>query len=482
MITFKLQGWAPDADPNTPGIVTEVEMMEPTVRGLRAAASAVDVETTALAAECKGASLITRLDGTQRLFAGTDSAIYEASGASWIPASSATYTGTGDARWEFRQYGDLTLATNGVDDPQYASATTFSALSAMPICKIVEVASGFVMAANISDASHPYPDGWWCSALYDPMDWTPSIATQSARGRITDSPGPITAVRALGGDLVFFKERSITLARYIGPDLIWAFQRVPGDVGAPSQQGVVTDGTALFFWGGDDFYRFDGTRAQPIGEAVRRWFEANANGQALYKMIGQYDRQNSLVRWFFCGRNSTTPDRCIVYHTRTGRWGRADREIEAVVEYVPLALTYETPGQLAGATYNSLAYAQSYDSPLWAAGAGGAAFIDTSHVVRLLSGAGEASSLTTGSFGDDERLLLLRKVRARYSSAPTTASMTNFYTNGSGEDLIEDGTVTGEDRRFDVLRAARWHRLTFAWTGPVEISDIVVDAVPTGTR
>ena len=114
----KFIGYAPDADPATPGVLTECEMMEPALRGMKSAPAAVATNLPALLAECRGAALVTKLDGTKRLIAGTQTDLYEAGTATWTGVSSATYTGSLDGSWDFAQWGNITLAVNGVDMAQ----------------------------------------------------------------------------------------------------------------------------------------------------------------------------------------------------------------------------------------------------------------------------------------------------------------------------------------------------------------------------
>lgn len=482
--SIKVVGWAPDVDPVTPGVITDCSMLEPSLRGMRSAPSAVSVGASALAAECRGAVLVQKLDGSRRLFAGTQTKLYELAGTSWTDRSvgGGTYTGASDSRWMFRQFGDVTIATNGVDTPQESTTGAFADMAEMPKCKLVETVANFVMAANITDAGYQYSDGWWCSALGDHDEWTPDVATQSVQGRLTEAPGPITALRAIGGDVVAFKAKAMFVGRYVGTPIVWSWQAVPGDVGTEAAEGVASDGLRLYFWGGDDFYAFDGSRPQPIGEVVRRWFVANSNPQYLYKTIAQYDRRSSLVRFWFPGTDSTVPNRCVVFNTRTGQWGRADRTIEAAVDFVPGALTYDAPGLLTAATFDSTAYPESYDSPLWTTGAENAAVVDSTHTVRAITGVGEASSMTTGVFGDDERLTLLRRVRVRYAEAPDTASMTEFYSQQSGATYTTGSTSSTSDGKHDFLRTARWHYLRADWTGSVEVTGYSLDAADTGAR
>lgn len=464
-------GFAPDADPTTPGVVTDCEMLEPSVRGMRGAPSLSDTGLPALAAAAQNAVMVKKLDGTRRLLAATQTKLYEAGSASWTDVSSATtYTGSADGRWRFAQFGDVTLAVNNVDPSQSSSTGTFTALAGLPKATLITTAAGFVMTANLADASYAYADGWWCSALYDYTSWTPSIATQAARARLLDAPGAITALKPLGSDIVAFKEKSLFHGVYVGPDVIWAWRRIPGDVGVAGNECVVSDGSQLYWWGGDDFYRYDGSRPQPFGGAVRKWFVQDASRQYLYKMTGTYDRDGGLIRWYYVSSSGNSLDSCIVYNTQTGRWGRANRSIEAVVDYASAAITYDSPGILTGITYDSTAFPASYDSPFWLASAETPAVFDTAHTLYSLTGVSSSSSLTTWDFGADDSYTLLTRVRPRYSTAPTTASLTNYFKFDAGDALTQGATISANDGKFDVLRSARWHRVKFAWTGAVEAS------------
>ena len=477
-------GFAPDADPATPGVITSCEMLEPTARGMRGAPSAAGTDLPALDATCRGAALVTKLDGTKRLIAGTQTKLYEAGSGAWTDRSRAgDYTGSAESRWVFAQFGDVTLAQNGVDRGQSSSSGAFADLTAMPIAPLMESVSGFVMCANIPDAAYQYADAWWCSALYDHTNWTPAIATQCARGRLLDAPGPITALKAFGNDLVVaFKRDAMYLGRYVGPDVIWAWEKLPGSVGAFAAQGVVSDGAALYWWGGDDFYRFDGSRPQPIGAAVREWFAARFSLSYANKMIGSFDRKRSLIRWYYCAGSDSSPASCIVLNTSTGKFGIADRAVEAVVEYVTAGITYDSPGTLAGVTYDSTAWPQSFDSPFWLAAAESPSIFDTSHLLKTLTGASESSSLTTGDMGDDDAVTLLRRIRPRYSQSPAGASMTHYTRARSGDALTQRATIAAHDGKFDVLHSARWHRAKFDFTGDVEVSGINADLQPDGQR
>src|SRR3546814_9965318 len=69
---LELKGFAPDADPATPGILTDCDAIVPTTAGLAAANSLVASELPALAADATSAFSAELLDGSKRLFAATD--------------------------------------------------------------------------------------------------------------------------------------------------------------------------------------------------------------------------------------------------------------------------------------------------------------------------------------------------------------------------------------------------------------------------
>lgn len=106
-----MQGFAPDLDPETPGIVAECDAIVPTVKGLSAAASLASTGLPALAGTPTGAYATQLLDGSKRLFASTDSAIYEASGGAWVDRSrGGGYTGS--QRQRFCVFGNNVIAAN----------------------------------------------------------------------------------------------------------------------------------------------------------------------------------------------------------------------------------------------------------------------------------------------------------------------------------------------------------------------------------
>ena len=157
------------------------------------------------------------LDGSKRTFASSTTKIYEASGGAWIDRSRVgNYSGAN--RHRYTVFGSVVLATNRSEVIQASSpGGAFADIAGAPTAMILVAASGFVMALNINGMTlGDAPDAWGCSAIRDHTNWTPSVTTQCAAGRLLDSPGAIRAGAALGSDVVAYKATSMYLGRYVG--------------------------------------------------------------------------------------------------------------------------------------------------------------------------------------------------------------------------------------------------------------------------
>lgn len=111
MSATEIQGFGPDLDPATPGVLTDCDNIIPTVKGFAAGNSLVDAGFAALDSACKGAYVGTLLDGTKRIVAGTNAKLYDISGGAWTDRSQVGgYTGL--APWRFCMFGNNIIATN----------------------------------------------------------------------------------------------------------------------------------------------------------------------------------------------------------------------------------------------------------------------------------------------------------------------------------------------------------------------------------
>ena len=477
-----LIGFAPDADSTTPGVITDCSQLVPSIAGMQGAPSAVIADgVPELVDACQGAAVLTRMDNSRRIIAGTDSALYELLGGAWVNQSAAGgYSGGADSRWSLAQYGDSTVAANGAKPIQRSDSGAFAAISGAPVARIVFTVGAFVMALNTTEAS----DQWYCCAAYNVADWTTNTDTQCAKGRLVATNGPLTAGARLGEYAVAYKARSMYLGQYVGAPAVWQWVQIPGgEAGCIGQDAICDIGGAHFFVCDAGMFLFDGQRPTPVADGqVRQWFLDNSDPQYRYRTCCVHDAQRDLVWVFYPSKGNSTNDSALVWHIKSKMWGRADRGIEAALNYISGSITYDTLGSVA-ATYDTLP-AVSYDSQYWLSGGRALSVFDTSHQLRTLTGSAGNSSFTTGDYGDDDVVSLLRRVRLRYAAGlgPVTANVEMLRKMTSGDQFTPGASGSIADGKFDVMQSARWHRARFKFTGNMRVMGMDADYVAAGKR
>jgi hypothetical protein len=485
----KLLGFTPDANETLPGVITACTNFIPYENGMKGAPSASTPSSTpALAATCQGAVVVTLLDDTRRILAGTQTKLYQLIAGAWSDLSGAVYTGGADTRWSWAQFGNSTLASNLSDTIQRSTSSggAFASIATAPKAKIIFSVGAFVMALNTNDATYgSSPNRWWCCASFDETSWTPSVTTLATTGLLVSSPGQITAGGKLGDYAVAYKDKSIHIGQFVGAPAVWDWQQIPGgDFGCVGQDAWCDIGGAHFVVGQSDIFLFDGSRPNTIAVGqVRQWFYDNSNPGYRYKTQCVYDRQNNRVFVWYCSTNSTTLDKALVYHTLTKQWGSITQSVETIMNYVSAGTTIDGLSSISSTIDGLSGY--SFDSQYWLDGGRALSVVDTSHQIQLMTGVSTSSSFTTGDAGDDDTTSLLTKIRLRFAPgyAPTTATVNTYTKMAEGDAItsVNNDVAINEGSRFDVLQSGRFHRATFNFTGDVRVLGVGAVLIPQGT-
>lgn len=478
-----VQTFAPDAAPEAPGVLRECAGWVPTERGMRACATTM-AQTDALASAAAGAASLVDLTGATSVYAGTASNIYKLSGTTWSSVGSGYTLSAGD-NWYYTTFGNDALAANLSTLVQRNSAGSFATVTGSPKADILEaVPNLFVMGFNIIDGSWgTYPDGWWCCAQSDVTSWSPSIATQAARGRFLETPGGVTAAKVLGSQVVVYKDRSLYVGTYQGPPTIWSWSLLPGAAGAVGKFAVgkvtINGVPALLSVGRDNLWLFDGSRPTPIGDGeVRRWFYGSLNSSHTSKTSVIDDPDRGLAYILFANQSSQgTLNDCLVWAYKLGRWGRG-RDFAAThgVQYAKAAETFGTLGT--GQTFGQLGTGLTFGT-LGNKGGQQAPAVMSANKIATIDGIAGASSFVTSAVGSDETISLVSRVRPRFSKIPTTAALKLRHRDALASSPSETTVTTLLNNRFDVLSEDRWFEIYVETQGDAEMSalDVMVDTV-----
>lgn len=483
-------GFAPDLDPTTQGVIVDCTNLLPVPKGMMAAPAWNDEGLGALPSAAFGLVMAKNLTGSSaRVFAGTSTEIYERSSGSWSSVGSGYSLGP-DSRWRFAQFGNVTLASSKETIIQASTTGNFADVDASaPKAAVIEVINNQVFAANTNESTYgDDPIRWWFSAIGDETDWTPAISTGCVTGQFLDAPGAITAGRRLGDLMIAYKERAIFVGQYVGGSQIWAWTKIPGNIGVGSQEAVVTTGTAHYFFATDgDFYRFDGSVPTRIDAPVVQWVKDTTDPLNVRKVIGTYDSANGHAYWFFAGIDGAGKiNKGLCYHVATNRWGRLDNTggIDAAAEYIQAGITYDDLGT-SFATYDDLPTNISYESPFWTADKTILAVISSADFkTYTLSGSDSSvpATIKTGMFGDDEEYSVLTRIKPRFTTEPTSGAFDFCLSYGQPICNISGGSgvyvpATGF---VDHFQSARWHQVTMTLYGQFTITGMTVMLKPGG--
>lgn len=479
-----LVGFAPDLPPETPGIFTDCSNILPGLGEFESAKSLMNAGLPAVDAKAVGFAITRKNDNTTRIFCGTASKLYEGT-TTWTDVSkSGGYTLGAEDRWRFAQFGNQTIAAAKAVTMQASVSGAFADLSASaPKAAIVETINNQVFAFNTTDAGFgDDPTRWWCSAVGDSTNWTPSVSTQSVSGQLLGAPGPITAGKRLGNIIVAYKARSIFVGQYVGTPSVWDWQQVPGQIGTPCQEAVVNIGTAHYFIGPDDFYVFDGTRPVPLNSPLRKWLFDNLNRSYAHLIVGVFDSANQRIFWWIpTSNNPGVLTKCVVLNIKTNQWGRFDVPIEIAAEYIQPGITIDglaTPYS----TIDGLPSDIPFDSPFWMAGDSSLAVFKTDHIAYTATGTPTTSSITTGHFGDNQQWSTVSRVKPRFLQSPVFSQLLYSCSNTDASSFTQNITSAYQYGWYDLLWSSMWHKFEMQFTGPMRISGYDVTLTADGSQ
>lgn len=470
-------GFAPDADPTAPGVITSCSMLVPNDRGMIAypRPTFTSSQTGAPSATVETLGFIEGMNSY--FFAGSGTRIYQIndqlSGNGWKDVTpTTTYTAINEGVWTFDSFGQYALAAYG-DTKFLNTATvpllasfggdnTFVPVSGAPMASVLAVASGFVMLMNYNDASAQYPDGWWCSARYDHTSWTLTPGA-STKGRLVDSQGPITAAIEFDNAIYAFKRNSFYRGSYVDGSLtVWEWDKLPFKVGCRTQKMVCRDDSRIYFVTEDDIYSFDGANLAPLMSGkVKRWFQgafALALQYYLNRVQLKYDAATSSVVLMF--QHSVGNMIMLVYHVPTARFGFGDSIYDAVVVGKPITLG---PAMYGIRSADHKAYRITGD-------------------FNYVTGQ-PYPTLVTGDWGDDREAVEETEVRLRLLTAPAI-SRGSIQTRETLDASLGAATTVNRsaDGKYELRRNARWARYSFEFDGHVETTGFLVDATKRGPR
>jgi hypothetical protein len=354
-IAFK--DWLPD-QPSILDTVSEANNVIPLAVGYGPFKSAVNY--SGVATENLNNCFAAKVNADVSIFAGGSTKLFKVSATDLSMEDVSKASGyTGINRWQFVQFGNYTLASNGSEKIQYFdvnSSTDFADLAAAaPVAKYITVVRDFVVGANIGAGTYPARVQW--SDINDPTDWTAGAASQSDYQELPDG-GDITGIT--GGEFgIVFLEKAIVRMSYLGSPLFFQFDTISRNVGCIEGGSIAQYGGVSYFLSDDGFYSCNGQQVTGIGsEKVDRYFFSNANIGDIDSISSAVDPERNLVIWNY---TTVSGNRALlIYNFETQKWCEADTDVDYLSTLATTGTTLDGIDTAYNVTAGSFVVGKSY--------------------------------------------------------------------------------------------------------------------------
>lgn len=289
--------------------------------------------TAALPAPCRGYFFGRKSDGSVQIFAGTQTKLYTLDNSlfTWTDVSlgAGSYAAlSGDANWQFAQFGNLIFATQQNAVLQRFDMTSSVAFAnnagSPPQASYIAVVGQFLVLSGLLSAKYRIQ---WCG-LSDTTNWTSGVNQSDFQ----DFPDGGIVRGVAGGEYgVIFQDSAIRAMVYApGSPVVFTITRVADDLGLFAPYGIVRAGDTVFFPSTKGFMKMQaGTLPQPIGkERVDRttFGDVNKVGDVdqgnLQLFIGAADPASTRIFFGYKSINGSAGliDTIRCYDTALDRW------------------------------------------------------------------------------------------------------------------------------------------------------------------
>lgn len=334
----------------------------------------------ALSTRPQGAVCCIDSNGDPKLYAGTDTKLFERTGTAWTDQSGIAYSTAAIGYWRFVQFDTLVIATNFSDPLQsqeVGSGVPFADLAVTgtpPKARQIGVVNRFVVVGDTEDGTNgAVPSRIQWPAIDDPTDW-PIMNTADARSKqsgeqfLDASYGAVTAIA--GGQFygLVFQQRAITRMTYVGGDIVFQFETIDKNRGCWAPQSMMQVGNKVYFLASDGWYVTDGQTVIPIGDGkVDKAFYSDFDQTYRERVTCGLDLVNKVIIWCYTSSSATdgTPDKVIMHSVVDGRWSHAETPVQMIFSSLTQGYTLEQLDSL----YTSIDdMTISLDSSFWSGG------------------------------------------------------------------------------------------------------------------
>ena len=152
----------------------------------------------------------------------------------------------------------------------------------------------------------------------NPFEWVPAITNQSGEFKLSNGSYIVTSVNTRQ-EILVWTDASLYSMQYLGPPYVWGFNSLSDDISIMSPNAVTTANNVVYWMGRDKFYSYNG-RVDTLPCAVRQYVFEDLNKDQAYQVFAGSDEGYNEVWWFYCGENSNSVNKYVVYNYLENVW------------------------------------------------------------------------------------------------------------------------------------------------------------------
>lgn len=158
----------------------------------------------------------------------------------------------------------------------------------------------------------------WCDKE-DNTVWTPSATNEAGDYELQTNGEILCGLRSRGRTLII-TTTDAHAATYIGPQLVYGFERVGTSCGAISRKAAISFDEGAYWMGTKSFFMFDGSsvRELPCEVIDKVFFDINTAQRS--KVCAVHNAQFGEVWWFYPSGESNENDRYVIYDYKEQHW------------------------------------------------------------------------------------------------------------------------------------------------------------------
>tara|TARA_A100001011_G_scaffold176226_1_gene184833 strand:- start:24117 stop:25799 length:1683 start_codon:yes stop_codon:yes gene_type:complete len=432
--------------------LTDARNVVPSFKSYRPMKGISSVSTNALTERCQGFGSFRSSAGNITSFAGDRTKLYKYLSNTFTDVSGgATYSTGAENDWQFTQFGNYIIASNGANAPQVwqlDNATSFSNLGGSPpIFWHSAVVRNFLVTAW--QPSNRNRIQW--SEIGNHAGWTPG--TNSADFETIFDTAEVTGL--VGGEFgIIFGLRKIFQLNFVGGSSIFQIRTIEQERGCIAHGSLVTVGNTTYFLSQDGFASTDGETTKLIGEnRIDDFFDGNLDQSNILRITSGHDPLNKLIFWSYPSTNSSggNPDRILCYNYSADRWSYIDIPTQFVGSAFTTGTTLELLDNIS--TNVDTGFTDSFDSRIWQGGTLFFSAFDSTNKFATFSGNSLEATISVGEqeYSEGKRTFV-SSINPVIDVQPVVKtgkiSISSTTVNGTGTQFLSELSVG------DVIRVA----------------------------